>query len=77
MSIIDEIIEAHGHTAPPTGAFTIYDYVEEVKERGGTIGTDAARRALSEDPRLQSRLFSVKGSVPTMYYWEKEETNEG
>ncbi len=63
-SIIDRIMEAHGHLLPPDGAFTVKDYIDRARLRGVSISAPNALRILLEEVnagRLHSRKLATDG----------------
>jgi hypothetical protein len=71
-TIIDRILEAHGHVAPPSGAFTVEDYVSRAKERGGAISTERALSTLKKAMQageLEGRQFMVNNRR-RWYFWQ-------
>ena len=70
-SIIDRIMEAHGHVAPPPGSFTVLDYVERARQKGIAIsGPNALKVLLGEMQagRLHGRKLSVDGREKWVFW---------
>lgn len=70
-SIIDRIMEAHGHVPPPEGSFTVIDYCERARERGVSISGPNALKVLRlemKEGRLHGRKLAVDGREKWVFW---------
>lgn len=72
-SIIDAILDAHGHVEPPPGSFTVRDYVARAAERGMIVKPSRALqvlRDLMDTGKLDGRKLYLDGRQRWVF-WEK------